>query len=169
MLIGIVLMLGLSIVAGSLVELMAVGVLGMDASHLALLWVFSVSAIAVVGISALTLLAAFGTSGMLVLPVVLVALAIPSSGGTVPVQALPGFFRWLAEFEPLRQVTDGTRSILYFNAQGSAGLGRAWTAMAIALPVALIWGFGITHLYDRKGLHRVPQPDHADALEAARA
>jgi YhgE/Pip-like protein len=169
LLIGIVLMLGLSIVAGSLVELMAVGVLGMDASHLALLWVFSVSAIAVVGISALTLLAAFGTPGMLVLTVVFVALAIPSSGGTVPIQALPGFFRWLAEFEPLRQVTGGIRSILYFNAQGSAGLDRAWTAMAIALPVALIWGFGVTHLYDRKGLHRVPQPDHGDVLEATRA
>ena len=157
LLIGIALMLGVSIVAGSLVELMAVGVLGMDASHLALLWVFSVSAIAVVGISALTLLAAFGTPGMLVLTVVFVALAIPSSGGTVPIQALPGFFRWLAEFEPLRQVTGGIRSILYFNAQGAAGLDRAWTAMAIALPVALIWGFGVTHLYDRKGLHRVPK------------
>jgi len=167
--IGIALMLGLSIVAGSLVELMAVGVLGMDASHLALLWVFSVSAIAVVGISALTLLAAFGTPGMLVLTVVFVALAIPSSGGTVPIQALPGFFRWLAEFEPLRQVTGGIRSILYFNAQGSAGLDRAWTAMAIALPVALIWGFGVTHLYDRKGLHRVPKPDHAGALEPTTA
>ena len=169
LLIGIVLMLGLSVVAGSLVELMTVGVLGMDASHLGLLWVFSVSAIAVVGISALTLLAAFGTPGMLVLTVVFVALAIPSSGGTVPIQALPGFFRWLAEFEPLRQVTGGVRSILYFNAQGGAGLDRAWTAMAIALPLALVWGFGVTHLYDRKGLHRVPQSDHAGALDATRA
>jgi len=169
LLIGITLMLGLSILAGSLVELMAVGVLGMDASHLALLWVFSVSTIAVVGISALTLLAAFGTPGMLLLTIIFVALAVPSSGATVPIQALPGFFHWLAEFEPLRQITGGLRSILYFNAQGSAGLQRAWIAMAIALPAALIWGFGITRFYDLRGLHRVPPPDPSGDPETATA
>ncbi|QDQ09843.1 YhgE/Pip domain-containing protein [Streptomyces spectabilis] len=153
-----ILMLGLSVVMGSLVELATVGVLGMDASHLGLLWLYSVGTIAVVGLSALALLAVFGTPGMLLSTIVFVAMAVPSSGATVPLEALPGFFRALAEFEPLRQLTGGLRSILYFGAQGDAGLTRAWASMGIALVVSLLFGFGMTRLYDRKGLHRVPRP-----------
>ncbi|GGV10548.1 YhgE/Pip domain-containing protein [Streptomyces spectabilis] len=161
------LMLGLSVVMGSLVELATVGVLGMDASHLGLLWLYSVATIAVVGLSALALLAVFGTPGMLLSTIVFVAMAVPSSGATVPLEALPGFFRALAEFEPLRQLTGGLRSLLYFGAQGDAGLTRAWASMGIALVVSLLFGFGMTRLYDRKGLHRVPRPaESAPSAEA---
>jgi hypothetical protein len=31
---------------------------------------------------------------------VFIALALPSSGGAIPLQAVPGFFRFLAVFEP---------------------------------------------------------------------
>ncbi|MEV0438797.1 YhgE/Pip family protein [Streptomyces spectabilis] len=162
-----VLMLGLSVVMGSLVEFATVGVLGMDASHLGLLWLYSVATIAVVGLSALALLAVFGTPGMLLSTIVFVAMAVPSSGATVPLEALPGFFRALAEFEPLRQLTGGLRSLLYFGAQGDAGLTRAWASMGIALVVSLLFGFGMTRLYDRKGLHRVPRPaESAPSTEA---
>jgi ABC-type multidrug transport system permease subunit len=41
---------------------------------------------------------------------------LAASGGTVPLQALPGALRWLAQIEPLRQILDGTRAILYFDA-----------------------------------------------------
>lgn len=164
------LMLGLSVVMGSLVELVTVGLLDMDASHLGLLWLFSVGTIAVVGISALTLLAAFGTPGMLLSTIVFVAMAVPSSGATVPLEALPGFFRTLSEFEPLRQLTGGMRSILYFDAQADAGLTRAWTAMGIALVVSVVFGFAVTRFYDRKGLHRVPRAsESADEAEPATA
>ncbi|MEW2527022.1 YhgE/Pip family protein [Streptomyces sp. NPDC047071] len=160
------LMLGLSVVMGSLVELATVGVLGMDADHLGLLWLYSVGTIAVVGLSALALLAVFGTPGMLLSTIVFVAMAVPSSGATVPLEALPGLFRALAEFEPLRQLTGGLRAILYFGAQGDAGLTRAWISMGVALVVSLLFGFGVTRLYDRKGLHRVPA-EPAKATEAA--
>ncbi|GHE36291.1 hypothetical protein GCM10018785_02510 [Streptomyces longispororuber] len=160
-----VLMLALAVVMGSLVELATVGLLGMDASHLGLLWLYSVGTIAVVGVSALALLAVFGTPGMLVSTIVFVAMAVPSSGATVPLEALPGFFRTLAEFEPLRQLTGGLRSILYFDAQADAGLSRAWTAMGVALVVSVLFGFGMTRLYDRKGLHRIPRPaESADSV-----
>ncbi|MFF4738387.1 YhgE/Pip domain-containing protein [Streptomyces sp. NPDC001262] len=160
-----VLMLGLSVVMGSLVELATVGILGMDASHLGLLWVYSVATVAAVGIGALALLRAFGTPGMLFSTIIFVAMAVPSSGSTVPLQALPGFFRVLSEFEPLRQITGGLRSILYYGAQADAGLTRAWASMGIALAAALLFGFGMTYFYDRKGLHRVPRPadESADA------
>ncbi|MEU5423617.1 YhgE/Pip domain-containing protein [Streptomyces sp. NPDC001407] len=151
-----VLMVGLSVLMGSLVELATVGVLGMDASHLGLLWVYSVATIAVVGIGALALLRAFGLPGMLLSTIVFVAMAVPSSGSTVPLQALPDFFRFLSEFEPLRQITGGLRSILYYDAQADAGLTRAWVSLGIALVVAALFGFGMTRFYDRKGLHRVP-------------
>ncbi|MFF4403520.1 YhgE/Pip domain-containing protein [Streptomyces sp. NPDC001404] len=166
-----VLMLGLSVVMGSLVELATVGILGMDASHLGLLWVYSVATVAAVGIGALALLRAFGTPGMLFSTIIFVAMAVPSSGSTVPLQALPDFFRVLSEFEPLRQITGGLRSILYYGAQADAGLTRAWASMGIALAAALVFGFGMTFFYDRKGLHRVPRPadESADAEQVPAA
>lgn len=163
--IGIALMLGLSLVMGTLVEVATVGILDMDASHLGLLWLYSVATIAVVGIGSLALFAAFGTPGMLLATIVFVAMAVPSSGATVPVQALPGFFRALAEFEPLRQITEGLRSLLYYGAQADAGLTRAWASMGVALVAALIFGFTVTRLYDRKGLHRIPHPDAETGAE----
>ncbi|WP_328787316.1 MULTISPECIES: DUF3533 domain-containing protein [unclassified Streptomyces] len=164
--IGIALMLGLSLVMGTLVEVATVGILDMDASHLGLLWLYSVATIAVVGIGSLALFAAFGTPGMLLATIVFVAMAVPSSGATVPVQALPGFFRALAEFEPLRQITEGLRSLLYYGAQADAGLTRAWGSMGVALVAALLFGFAVTRLYDRKGLHRIPHPDAEAGAEA---
>ncbi|MCX4705458.1 DUF3533 domain-containing protein [Streptomyces sp. NBC_01373] len=149
------LMAGLSVLMGSLVLAGAVA-MGMDVSHLPLLWLYSVCAIAVAGIGALALLAVFGTPGMLLVALIFVAMAVPTAGATTPIEALPGFYRFLAEFEPLRQITDGVRSILYYDAQGDAGLTRGWAMMAIGLVAASLFGFGVTRLYDRKGLHRIP-------------
>ncbi|MCT9138184.1 SNG1 family protein [Streptomyces violarus] len=154
--ISITLMAGLSLLMGTLVMAGAIGIMGMDASHLPLLWLYSVCAVAVSGIGALTLLAAFGTPGMLVVTLVFIGMAVPTSGATTPIEALPGFYRFLAEFEPLRQITGGIRSILYYDAQGDAGLTRGWVMMAAGLVAAGLFGFGVLGWYDRKGLHRIP-------------
>ncbi|MFG2470362.1 SNG1 family protein [Streptomyces canus] len=150
------LMAGLSLLMGTLVMAGAVGLMGMDASHLPLLWLYSVCAIAVTGIGALTLLAVFGTPGMLVVTLVFIGMAVPTANATTPLQALPGFYRFLAEFEPLRQITGGIRAILYYDAQADAGLTRGWVMMAVGLAAAALFGFGVTGWYDRKGLHRIP-------------
>ncbi|WP_328872719.1 SNG1 family protein [Streptomyces sp. NBC_00287] len=150
------LMAGLSLLMGTLVMAGAVGIMGMDAAHLSLLWLYSVCAVAVSGIGALTLLAVFGTPGMLVVTLVFIGMAVPTSGATTPIEALPGFYRFLAEFEPLRQITGGIRSILYYDAQGDAGLTRGWVMMAAGLVAAGLFGFGVLGWYDRKGLHRIP-------------
>lgn len=150
------LMAGLSLLMGTLVMAGAVGVMGMDASHLPLLWLYSVCAIAVSGIGSLTLLAVFGTPGMLLVTLVFIGMAVPTAGATTPIEALPGFYRFLAEFEPLRQITGGIRSILYYDAQGDAGLTRGWVMMAAGLVAAALFGFGVLGWYDRKGLHRIP-------------
>ncbi|WP_327347981.1 SNG1 family protein [Streptomyces europaeiscabiei] len=150
------LMAALSLLMGTLVMAGAIGLMGMDASHLPLLWLYSVCAIAVAGIGALTLLAVFGTPGMLVVTLVFIGMAVPTSGATTPIEALPGSYRFLAEFEPLRQITGGIRSILYYDAQGDAGLTRGWVMMAAGLVAAGLFGFGVLGWYDRKGLHRIP-------------
>lgn len=154
--IGSTLMAGLSLLMGSLVMVGAVGLMGMHAAHLPLLWLYSVCAIAVSGIGALTLLAVFGTPGMLVVTLVFIGMAVPTANATTPIQALPAFYRVLAEFEPLRQITGGIRSILYYDAQADAGLTRGWVMMAVGLAAAALFGFGMTGWYDRKGLHRIP-------------
>ena len=150
------LMAGLSLLMGTLVMAGAVGLMGMDAAHLPLLWLYSVCAITVAGIGALSLLAVFGTPGMLVVTLVFIGMAVPTSGATTPIEALHGFYRFLAEFEPLRQITGGIRSILYYDAQGDAGLTRGWVMMAAGLVAAALFGFGVLGWYDRKGLHRIP-------------
>ncbi|MET8076227.1 SNG1 family protein [Streptomyces sp. NPDC005303] len=150
------LMAALSLLMGTLVMVGAVGIMGMDASHLPLLWLYSVCAVAVSGIGALTLLAVFGTPGMLVATLVFIGMAVPTANATTPIQALPGFYRFLAEFEPLRQIAGGIRAILYYGAQGDAGLTRGWVMMAVGLVAAALFGFGVLGWYDRKGLHRIP-------------
>ncbi|MFB7916755.1 YhgE/Pip family protein [Streptomyces sp. NPDC056061] len=154
--IGCVLMAGLSLVTSALALVAAVNIVGIDASHLALLWIYGACATTAMGITALALLAVFGMPGQLVSMLVLVGLAIPSTGATIPLEALPDFYRFLAEFEPFRQVVDGVRSILYFGAQADAGLGRGWTMIGVGFVVALLCGFGMTRFYDRRGLHRTP-------------
>ncbi|GGT20303.1 hypothetical protein GCM10010207_19450 [Streptomyces atratus] len=160
-----VLMVVLSMLTSALAMAAAVGIIGIDASHLLLLWIFGTCATAAMGITALALLAVLGTPGPLVTMLVLIGLAIPSAGATIPLQALPGFYRFLADFEPFRQVVDGVRSILYFGAQADAGLGRAWTMVGIGFAASLLLGLAVTRLYDRKGLHR--SAPHAPAPQPA--
>jgi YhgE/Pip-like protein len=148
------------ILTTTLVMVATIAILGMDAPHQALLWIFSYCASLAVGLGVQAINAAFGGFGQLIAMFVFIALALPSSGATIPLQAVPGFYRFLSIFEPMRQLSDGVRSILYFNARADAGLTRAWIMIAIAWAAALLFGFGMTLYYDRKGLRRLtPQPE----------
>jgi hypothetical protein len=59
---------------------------------------------------------------------------------------------------PLRQILDGVRAILYFDARGAAGLTRAWIASGLGLVFWVLLGVLVTTWYDRKRLYRMP-PD----------
>ncbi|WP_374023418.1 YhgE/Pip domain-containing protein [Mycobacterium sp. HNNTM2301] len=120
------------------------------------LWAFGVFAIAAVGITSSSLLSVLGTGGLLVSMLIFVILGLPSAGATVPLEATPTFFRWLAEFEPMHQVFLGTRSLLYFKGQSDTGISQALLMTTIGLVIGLLLGGIVTHLYDRKGFHRVP-------------
>jgi hypothetical protein len=66
--------------------------------------------------------------------------------------------RFAATFEPLRQILDGVRAILYFNASGAAGLTPGFVMTGVGLIFWVLIGIAVTTWYDRKGLYRM-QPD----------
>ncbi len=120
------------------------------------LWAYGVFAIAAVGITSTSLLSVLGTGGLLISMLIFVILGLPSAGATVPLEATPPFFGWLSEFEPMHQVFLGARSLLYLNGHADAGLSQALIMTSVGLVIGLLLGGIVTHLYDRKGFHRIP-------------
>ena len=96
-----------------------------------------------------------GTYGQLIGVLLFVYAGLASAGGTVPLEALPVGLRWLSYVEPLRQVLAGTRSIMYFGAQGTAGLTRGTVAAAVGLVFWLVVGTVIVKWYDRRRFYRI--------------
>lgn len=142
----------------ALVLVVAVGLLGMDAPHLAYLWLFTWLCAASVAAGTLVLFAILGTQGQLIALLLFVYLGLASAGGTVPIEALPSPLKLVSQIEPLRQILSGTRSILYFGAAGDAGLTRGLIAATAGLIFWLVLGAVVVRWYDRKGLNRL-QPD----------
>jgi ABC-type polysaccharide/polyol phosphate export permease len=139
-----------------LLLVVAAGIFRMDAPHVGLLWLLAWLCAASVAAGTIVLFAVLGSSlGQLLAMLLFVYAGLAASGGTVPVQALPGVLRPLAQVEPLRQILDGTRAILYFGAQADAGLARAVTAAALGLVIWLIVGAVVVRWYDRKGYNRL--------------
>lgn len=136
--------------------LVAAGILHMDAPHWFELWMYAWFAAVTIAAGTLVFFAALGSLGQLLALLVFVYLGLASSGGTIPVQALGGFFRFVANFEPLRQIVAAVRAILYFNAAGGAGLDRALALTAIGLALWVVAGAAITLWYDKKGFDRMP-------------
>ncbi|OKK21931.1 ABC transporter [Streptomyces sp. CB00455] len=159
LLLKMVMTAGITLLSTALIMLACVAVLGMDATRLPLLWIYSYCAALAVGLGVQAINAAFGGVGQLVSMFVFIVLGLPSSGATVPLQAVPGFYRFLSHFEPMRQLSDGVRAILYFDARGDAGLTRSWIMIAVGTVLALLFGFAMTVYYDRAGHKRLtPQP-----------
>jgi len=136
--------------------LVAAGILRMDAPHVGLLWLLAWLCAASVAAGTIVLFAVLGHSiGQLLAVLLFVYAGLAASGGTVPLQALPGVLRWLARIDPLRQILDGTRAILYFDAQADAGLARAVTYASLGLVIWLVLGVVVVRWYDRKGYNRL--------------
>lgn len=138
-----------------LIVLVAGPVIGLHLSYAWLLWLMLTLGVLTIAVATLALLAAFGSLGQLIAMVVILYLSLASSGGTIPVQALPGFLRELSRIEPLRQVLDGVRGIVYFDAQWDAGPARAVVVLGIGVLGWIVFGLAVTTWYDRKGLHRI--------------
>ena len=135
--------------------LIAAGALGMYAPHVVLLWLLATLAALMIATGTLALLAAFGSIGQLLAMILLIYLSLASSGGTVPIQALPGIFNIVGHVEPLRQVLTGTRAIMYFDAKGDAGLTHSLIVIASELLFWAAIGLAMTSWYDRRKLDRI--------------
>jgi YhgE/Pip-like protein len=158
----------LTAVMTGLTLLFAAGVLGMDAPHAFDLWLLAWLAAVSVAEGTIVLFATLGASlGQLLAILMFVYAGLASAGGTVPLDALPGWLRWLAEIEPLRQILDGTRAILYFDAHWDAGLARAVAAASAGLLFWLVAGAAAVKWYDRKGLSRMAPEVEAAVRHAA--
>lgn len=133
---------------------------GVTAADPVQLWLFGSAVIAAIGTSALAVFAALGPGiGSLFNTLFFVALAMASSGGIVPLDAAPPFFRFLSVISPFRHVVDGTRSLFYFDANTAAGLQDAWISVAVGGTIGLVLGLAITVLYGRvRRFSRHPRP-----------
>ncbi|NKY58048.1 DUF3533 domain-containing protein [Nocardia flavorosea] len=126
--------------------------LDMPITHGPALFLFSTLAIVAVGVTALSVLATFGSAGLLINLVLFIVLGLPSAGATIPLEATPRYMAWLAGFEPMHQIYLGVRAILYFDLGN--GLARGvWMSLA-GLAIGLVLGAVSTFVYDRKGLER---------------
>jgi YhgE/Pip-like protein len=163
---------GLMIVMALLTSASYIGIahlLGMPISNGWSLWLYGVFTIAAVGITSTSLIAVLGSAGLLVTLFIFVILGLPSNGATIPLQAAPTLFTWLAGFEPMHQVFLGTRALLYFDGRADAGLTHALVLTAVGLAIGLLIGGIVTRIYDRRGLRRIHDPvtDAEEAQEAA--
>ncbi|WP_083341557.1 DUF3533 domain-containing protein [Mycobacterium talmoniae] len=137
--------------------------LGMPIPHGWALWGYGVFAIAAVGITSTSLIAVLGSLGLLVSMLVFVILGLPSAGATVPLEATPPFFGWLARFEPMHQVFVGARALLYLDGRAGSGLSHALAVTTIGLILGLLLGAVVTRGYDRRGYHRIHAVAEGDA------
>jgi uncharacterized phage infection (PIP) family protein YhgE len=107
-------------------------------------------------VTSTSLIAVLGALGLLVSLFVFVILGLPSAGATVPLEAAPQFFGWLAKFEPMHQVFLGARSLLYLDGRAGSGLSQSLAMTAVGLVIGLLLGGVLTWIYDRRGYHRIP-------------
>ncbi|WP_278262325.1 DUF3533 domain-containing protein [Nocardia sp. AG03] len=120
-----------------------------------LLFLYGTLAIAAIAVTGLSVMAAFGTAGLMINLIVFVVLGIPSSSGTIPLEATPRWIADMAAFEPMHQIYLAVRAILFFDGHIEAGLGRGLGMTLAGLAIGLILGALATHTYDLRGLHRL--------------
>jgi hypothetical protein len=85
---------------------------------------------------------AAGGRGLLLASLIFIFLNFPSSGGTVPGELLPGFWRFLHQFWVGASALDANRSILYFDGAGTATAvlkTLAWLPGSAGLAAAVIF------------------------------
>ena len=128
---------------------------GVPLPHGGILFLVSWLAMSAVSAAVFALLTVFGNAGLLVSMIYLVLMGLPSSGAVVPIEALPGFFRAIAPWEPLHHIATAVRSVLYFGAGSDTGLGADALALsailAVSLLVGLLAGTGYDRLFGRRG------------------
>ena len=114
-------------------------------------WYFLTTWLSIVTVSAVTfaLITALGSAGMILSMIYIVFMGLPAASGVVPLEALPGFFRFIARGEPLYQMTMANRAVLYFDADAGAGLQSGIIGMLILIVIAVIVAMLFAVIYER--------------------
>lgn len=149
---------GIAVVAAPIVSGVFLGIatlLDMPIDHALPLFLYGALAVAAVCVTGLSILAAFGTAGLLINMIVFVVLGLPSSSGTIPVEATPRYIAFLSNFEPMHQIYLSVRALLYFDGHLEAGLGTGIWMTLFGLGVGVVLGAIATHTYDLRGLYRL--------------
>ena len=123
---------------------------GMPVPHGFLVFLLGWLAMSTVSAIVLALISVGGSVGMLLCLVYLVFMGLPSAGAVVPLEAVPGFFRAIAPFEPLHHIFTSVRSALFFDAIPEAGLTTGVIGLSIMLVVALLVGLLGGWAYDKR-------------------
>lgn len=126
--------------AGGLVAVgTAVAIFGMDVSSAWKAYALGALGAAAIGMVSLVFLTLFGIAGELLGVLFTTIFGVPAALGVYPAQAVPGAFRFIAAWHPLRYLSDAMRSVAFFDASG-AGLGRGVTMVAVWLVGATVVG-----------------------------
>ncbi|MBP3036651.1 DUF3533 domain-containing protein [Arthrobacter sp. zg-ZUI100] len=114
-------------------------------------WYFLTTWLSIVTVSAVTfaLITVLGSAGMILSLIYVVFMGLPAASGVVPLEALPGFFRFIAPGEPLYQMTMANRAVLYFDADASAGVQSGIIGMLVLILIAVAVAMIFSVIYDR--------------------
>ncbi|MDO5618483.1 YhgE/Pip domain-containing protein [Kocuria sp.] len=143
---------GIMVAAGAATAglmMLAASIAGMPMPHGGLLFLISWLAISTVSAVTLALLTIGGSLGLILAMIYLIFLGLPSAGAVVPIEALPGFFTWLARIEPLHYTWLGVRDVLFFGAERTAGLGTSALGLSVILVIALVLTSALAPVWDR--------------------
>lgn len=136
-------------VGGVLAVATALVVFGMDVSSD---WkAYAVGALGSVTVAMISLvfLTLFGLVGELLGVLFTTIFGVPAALGIYPYQAVPGFFRFVSAWHPMRYLSDAMRSIAFFDASGP-DLPRGITIVTIWLIAATLLGLLSAYLLNRR-------------------
>lgn len=92
-----------------------------------------------IGMLTLFLITLLSLPGILVGLLFTTILGVPSAFGIFPKEMLPTFYQWLGEVLPVRYLSDATRSLVFFDGRGDAGLTTGvWVLAAYAVVSAIL-------------------------------
>ncbi|MFZ3454217.1 YhgE/Pip domain-containing protein [Arthrobacter sp. 7Tela_A1] len=143
---GIVLVAGLP-TAGLMMWIASA--VGMPIPHGGLFFFSSWLCLATVSAVTFGLITLFGSAGMILSMIYIVFMGLPAATGVVPLEMLPGFFKFIARGEPLYQMTIANKAILYFDAQAGAGLQAGLIGMGVIILVFVVAALVAGVVYDR--------------------
>ena len=137
-----------AVLAGLVAVFVALVAFGMDVSSAPKAYALGALGSTAVAMVSLWFLTLFGIAGELVGVLFTTILGVPAALGIYPYQAVPGFFRFVASWHPMRFLSDALRSVAFYGGSG-AGLGRGVTVVAVWLVAAIVVGVVTAWLLDR--------------------